>query len=135
MFATASDYIEMDGVAEALKIAPRLAELSFGLDCRPDHGNTSLWKKKLCRAENNKVIMNAVARIIANDAGHEEPPLYVPEFPMKRLEREHVKVLMYNPACWAKLKQMFLPADTPTLLFLGPKAKAPPDADTKAEEA
>jgi hypothetical protein len=36
---------------------------------------------------------------------------------MKRLERDNVKKLMYNPACWAKLKQTFLPADTPTLLF------------------
>jgi hypothetical protein len=117
MFGTASDYIEMDGVAEALKRAPKLAELSFGLDHCPDHGKASLWMKRLCREENKKVAANAVARLMAKAKGEEEPPLYIPEFRMKRLEREHVKVLMFNPACWAKLKRTFLPADTPTLLF------------------
>jgi hypothetical protein len=134
MFAPAGDYIEMDGVAAALKIAPRLAELSFGLDCCPDHGKASLRMKKLCRAENNRVIKNAVERIIAKDAGLEEPPLYIPEFRMKRLDREHVKALMYNAACWAKVEQTFLPADTPTLLFPGPRTDVAPDAG-KTEEA
>jgi hypothetical protein len=61
--------------------------------------------------------------------------LYTPEFRMKRLEREHVKVLMFNPACWALLKQTFLPPDTPTLLLPGPRAADPPAADPRAEEA
>ena len=30
--------------------------------------------KMLCRAENKKVIMNAVDRLMAKDAGLEEPP-------------------------------------------------------------
>jgi hypothetical protein len=54
---------------------------------------------------------------------------------MKRLEREHVKVLMFNPACWALLKQTFPLPDTPTLLFPGPRAAEPPTADPRAEEA
>ena len=134
MFATASDYIEMDGVAEALKRAPKLADPSFGLVHCPDHGKASLWMKRLCRAENFKVIANAVARIVAQQDGHEVPPIYIPEFRMKRLEREHVKVLMFNPACWAKCKRTFLAADTPTLLVPGPRAKAPTEGG-KAEEA
>jgi prophage antirepressor-like protein len=135
MFLPASDYIEMDGVAEALKRAPKLAEPSFGLDHCPDFGKASLWMKRLCRDENKKVAANAVARIIAKDAGLEIPPLYIPEFRMKRLEREHAKKLCYNPACWARLKQKFLPIDTPTLLFPGPRSKPVPETDTKTEEA
>ena len=119
MFCTASDYIEMDGVADAMRRAPKLAEPSLGLDCCPDHGKASLWMKRLCREENKKVTANAVARLVAEAKGEEPPPLYIPAYRMKRLEREHVKVLMFNPACWAKLKQTFLPADTPTLLFPG----------------
>jgi hypothetical protein len=119
MFATASDYIEMDGVADALKRAPALAEPSLGLVHCPNHGKASLWMKRLCREENSKVISNAVARLVAKAAGLEEPPLYIPQYRMRRLEREHAKVLMFNPACWARLKQVFLPVGTPTLLFPG----------------
>jgi hypothetical protein len=135
LFLSAKDYVEMDGVAEALKRAPNLTTPSLGLDHCTDYGKASLWMKRLCREENRKVAANAVARIIAKDAGLEEPPLYIPEFRMKRVEREHVKVLMFNPACWARCKQTFLPIDTPTLLFPGPKTKAATDDKTKAEEA
>ena len=127
LFLPASDYIKMDGVEEALRRAPRLARPSFGLDHCPDLGKASLWMKRLCRAEDKKVAANAVARIIAKDAGQEEPPLYIPEFRWKRLTREHVKLLMFNPACWARLKQTFLPPDTPTLLFPGPKTQPAPE--------
>jgi hypothetical protein len=131
LFLSAKDYVEADGVADALRRAPHLAEPSFGLDHCPDYGKASLWMKRLCRAENKKVALNAVERIIAKDAGLEMPPIYIPEFRMRKIERENNKVLMYNPACWARLKQKFLPIDTPTLLFPGPKAKPAPDADTK----
>ena len=47
----------------------------------------------------------------------EPPPLYIPRYRMKRLERDNVKKLMYNPACWARCKGTFLPPDTPTVLF------------------
>jgi hypothetical protein len=134
LFLPASDYIKMDGVEEALRRAPRLAKPSFGLDHCPDLGKASLWMKRLCRAEDKKVAANAVARIIAKDAGQEEPPLYIPEFRWKRLTQEHVRVLMFNPACWARLKQTFLPPDTPTLLFPGPKTQPAPETG-KTEEA
>ncbi|HEY2155992.1 MAG TPA: hypothetical protein VGH33_10205, partial [Isosphaeraceae bacterium] len=62
----------------------------------------------------------------------EPPPRYIQQFRMKRLEREHAKVLMYNPACWVALKETFLPEGTPTLLFPGPRAAAPAG---QAEEA
>jgi hypothetical protein len=126
LFLTAREYVEMDGVAEALKRAPALAEPSLGLDRIIDHGKASLWMKRLCREEKKKVAANAVARIIAEDAGLEPPPIYIPAFRMKRLEREHAKVLMFSPPCWARLKQTFLPQGTPTLLFPGPKVAAPP---------
>jgi prophage antirepressor-like protein len=135
MFLSASEYVEMDGVAEALKRAPKLTEPSFGLYHCPDFGKASLWMKRLCRDEHKKVAANAVARIIAKDAGLEIPPLYIAEFRMKRLEREHAKVLVYNPACWARCKQKFLPIDTPTLLFPSPKVKTEPNVETKTEEA
>jgi hypothetical protein len=123
MFATAKEYVEMDGVADALKRAPKLTDKSFGLDHCPDYGKASLWMKRLCRAENVKVVKNTVARLEAEEKGIEVPPLYIPVFRMKRLEREHVKVLMFNPACWVLLKRTFLPPDTPTLLFPVPKIK------------
>jgi prophage antirepressor-like protein len=134
LFLSAGDYIEADGVAAALKRAPQLAGPSFGLVHCPDHGKASLWMKRLCRAERKKVAANAVARIIARDAGQEEPPLYVAEYRMKKLTREHAKVLMFNPPCWARCKQTFLPAGTPTLLFPAPRAAGPP-AGGQAEEA
>jgi hypothetical protein len=117
LFLSASDYIELDGVAEALKRAPKLAEPSFDLDHCPDHGKASLWMKRLCRAERKKVAANAVAILVAEAKEEEPPPLYVPKYLMRKIEREHAKVLMFNPACWAKLKLTFLPPDTPTILF------------------
>ena len=42
---------------------------------------------------------------------------------MKRLEREHAKVLMYNPACWAHLKQTFLPLTRRRCSFLVPRPR------------
>ena len=79
----ASDYLEMDGVEEALKQAPRLAEPVLGLVHCPDHGTASLFMKLLCREEDKKIAANAVDRIMASEAGLEEPPLYIPKFRME----------------------------------------------------
>ena len=121
LFLPASDYNE--GMVEVFKRAPKLKEPSFGLTYIQDAGKASLWMKRLCREEKKKVAKNADERLEADAKGLEEPPLYVAKYRMKLLTREHVKVLMFNPPCWAKLKQTFLPPDTPTVLFPGLKIK------------